>query len=161
MAEHNKSGQIRTRDIYYVQLLKSDFVFHFCLCVKIRLKIKICFRFCLTAKIILFYNNVFKFFSWFSSIIVIRFHSQFWPLNNNYIKICFCSQFLTSGKIWNVVKFLHLRKSDFIQGTQCLMSQVICMPAVFEQNPWAQNLHFWPTDYDFVPRNFWFWLERL
>ena len=63
MAEHNKSGPIRTRDIYYVRPPKSDFVFHFCLCVEIGLKIKICFRFGLTAKIILFSNNIFNFFS--------------------------------------------------------------------------------------------------
>ena len=53
MAEHNKSGPTRTWDICYVQQLKSDFVFPFCLCVEIGLKIKICFHFCLTAIIIL------------------------------------------------------------------------------------------------------------
>ena len=39
-------------NIYYVWPSKSDFVFPFCLCAEIGLKIKICFRFCLTAKII-------------------------------------------------------------------------------------------------------------
>ena len=49
--------------ICYVWPSKSDFVFPFCLCVEIGLKIKICFHFCLTAKIILFSNNVFNFCS--------------------------------------------------------------------------------------------------
>ena len=33
-----------------------------------------------------------------------------------------------------------------------------CMPAMFGQNPWARNLHFWPAVYNYTPWNFHFWL---
>ena len=73
-------GQSELRIFIMFSCWKSVFVFHFCLCVKIGLEIKICSCFCLIAKIILFSNNVFNFFSWFFSTIVIRFRSQFWLL---------------------------------------------------------------------------------
>ena len=38
-AEHNKYPEFWLAQIYYVRPSKSDYVFHFCLCVEIRLKI--------------------------------------------------------------------------------------------------------------------------